>query len=258
MENIKRNKLLFFGILIASLIQVISPVFSSFRNTSTNSINTDPQFTPAGYAFAIWGVITLLALCNCIYQFLPNRKSAQLYQQIAPKLIPLYLLFAFWLFAASNDWLIITVITFVIMFILTFQCFQKIISNNSNFSWKDKILVEGQLGLYVGWCTVAIFANTGAAIKFYGFSDLGTNGIIWQSVLLLLALSNSIYGFYKTNSNYFFGGTILWAFVAIYIGLCQEPNDTFILQQIVIIAIIALFSSFFIIKKFKKQTLLAN
>jgi hypothetical protein len=92
--------------------------------------------------------------------------------------------------------------------------------------------MEAQFGLYVGWCTIAFFANTGAALKFYGYSDLGTNGIIWQTILLILAFLNSIYGIYKTNTNYFFAGTILWAFVAIHIDLVQEPNNTEFLQKL--------------------------
>jgi len=252
-----KTRLLKILVFATALFQIISPLIFKFRETN-EQISRDPQFTPAGYTFAIWGVIEILALIYSIYQLLPNRKFSKLHQNIAPKLIALYLLFSFWLFSASKDWLIFTVIIFITMFILAYATFHTILKYKNNFSWKETILLEMQLGLYLGWPTVAIFANIGGAFKFYGITDLGTNGIIWQSILLIGALLNSIYNMYKTDSNYFLSCTILWAFIGVYFGLIQEPNNTYILKQIVLTAIIALFSSFFIIKKFKKQTLLAN
>jgi translocator protein len=243
-------KLLQILVLIASIIQIISPAFSSFRD-GTDADNTDPQFTPAGYTFGIWGLITLLALCYGIYQMLPSRENARLHQQIASKLVVLYLFFAFWLFAYTQDWVVLTVMIFLSMFFLAYFTFQQILQPENKLTIYDKIFLEAQIGFYLGWSSVAIFANTGAALKFYGLSDLGANGIIWQTVLLVAALTNATYVLYKTKANYFFGATIVWAFVGIFFGLSDEIDTTFL--QIVSISALVIF--LFSLYKFRKQTI---
>jgi translocator protein len=233
----KNSKILQIGVLIASIIQIISPAFSSFENGSDPN-NTDPQFTPAGYTFGIWGVITFLAVCYGVYQLLPNRKNAALHQQLAPKLIVLYLLFAFWILAYTKDWLIVTVITFLGMFFFAYFTFQEILQSKNLLTIYDKIFLEAQIGFYLGWPSIAVFANTGAALKYYGLSDLGTMGIVWQTVLLVAALTNATYILYKVKANYFFAATIVWAFVGIFFGLRGEIVDTTFLQIVSISALV--------------------
>ncbi len=245
----KKEKAFQILVLIAAVVQIVSPTFFKFRETN-EQISRDPQFTPAGYTFAIWGVITLLALLYSIYQLVPNRALVGLHQKIATKLIGLYLSFSFWLLAASKDWLIFTVIIFICMFFLAYFIFKEIIKQKNELTLYDKIFLEAQIGLYLGWPTIAIFANMGAALKFYGISDLGTTGVIWQTILLIAALSNAIYILYKVKANYFFVGTIAWAFVGIYFGL-REEVDTIFLQ---IVAIIALSFFLFLFYKLKTKT----
>jgi hypothetical protein len=229
-------------LLIVSITQIISPAFSSFEN-GTDTNNTDPQFTPAPYTFAIWGVITFLSLCYGIYQILPNRRNEALHQQINLKLIFLYILFSAWLFAYNKDWIIFTVIIFFGMFYLAYSVFQQIIPYRNQLTKYEKLFLEAQVGLYLGWSSIAIFANTGATLKFYGVSDLESWGIIWQSILIICALINTTFMLYKTKANYFYGGTIVWAFVGIFFGLRGESN-TAILQIVAILAL-CIFLMFF-------------
>ncbi len=234
-------------LFVLSTTQLMSPILIPFGNNS-NIDGSNPQITPAGYTFAIWGLITLLAFGYGVYQVLPNRKNAVLHQAIALRLSMLYLLFSVWLLAAAREWLVVTVIVFVIMFFLAYSSFQQILQPKYILTRFEKIVLEAQVGIYLGWCTVAIFANTGAALKFYGLSDMGTTGIIWQISLLLAALANGIYGLYKTQSNYFLAATIIWAFVGIYFGLYNIPK-TLVLQITVITAMILFLFAFY---KFRK------
>jgi hypothetical protein len=252
MKNTQHITLQKITLLVVSIIQIIFPFVSSFTGEDSE-FNSDPQFTPANYAFGIWGLITTLAFGFGIYQLLPNRTNSELHQKIAPKLIVLYVLFCVWLIGAGKEWQIFTVIVFVTMFVLAFLSFQQVLKYQGQFNWVEKILLEAQLGLYTGWCTVAIFVNAGVAIKFYGVSDVGEKGIFWQSLLLLGALANCVYGLYKTNANYFLFATFLWAFVGVYIGLMQESGNTEILKSHDIFAIISLCVELIIIKKYKKN-----
>ncbi len=242
------NLLLRIAVFVLSTSQLLSPIFSSFNETQRQN-NFDPPITPAGYTFGVWGVITLLSFFYGVYQVLPNRKSSGLHQQAGLALCVVYILFSVWLFAASRYWLWATVVVFVTMFLLLFMLFQFIKANKAQLTKTDKILLEGQVGIYLGWCTIAIFANTAAALAFYGIIKDGTIGILTQSVILVLALLNGMYGSYKTNGDYFLSVTIVWAFVGVFFGL-RENDDTLILQSVVVCAIL-IFISFFVSTKLK-------
>ena len=233
----EKNKMLQSGVLITGFTQFISPVLTSFKGDANES---NVQFTPAGYTFSIWGVITLLAFAYGIYQSLPKKENKELHIKIAPRLIIIYILFSIWLFTAQNNWLLVTVIVFILMFWQLGKVFESILANKNHLTKTEIIILEGQIGLYFGWSSIAIFANTGATLKFYGVSDLGTFGLIWQSLLLTGGLINTIFILSKTKGNYFYGGTIIWAFMGIFFGLRNEPNT--IILQIVAITALCIFS----------------
>lgn len=243
-----KELILRISVFVLSIIQVLTPVFSSFNDNQKKN-NFDPPITPAGYTFAVWGIITLLGLCYGAYQLLPNRPTADLHQKVGKILCVVYALFSLWLFAASRDWLWITVLIFTVMFGLLFMLFQIIQENNQQLTVADKILLEGQVGIYLGWTTIAIFANTASALSYYGLLTMGNMGMVIQAVLLILALLNSMYGIGKTNGNYFLSATILWAFVGVYFGLRQNGNTTVL--QIIVISAIFVFISFFIFIKLR-------
>lgn len=243
-----KDLILRLTVFLLSITQVLSPVFSSFSDNQSKN-NFDPPITPAGYTFAVWGIITLLGLCYGIYQLLPNRTSEALHQKVATRISVVYILFSLWLFAASKDWLWISVAIFILMFGLLFMLFQVIQQNKQRLTFADKLLLEGQLGIYLGWSTIAIFANTASALAYYDILRLGGNGVIIQSTLLVFALANSVYGIAKTNGNYFFSSTIIWAFIGVFVGLRQNTNTEIL--QIVVIGAILVFVTFLVFNKLK-------
>ena len=246
-----KAKLLHWFVLLTSITQIVSPLLSSFSGNDNQ--RKDALITPAGYTFAIWGVITLLSLIYGIFQIFPNQKNEQLHLKIAPRLIATYLFFSLWLFSAQGYWLVATVIIFVAMFLNLRIVFESILQQKGKLSSMEKVILEGQIGLYFGWSSIAIFANIAAALKFYGLSDLGISGTIWQSLILCCGLANTIYCLHKTKANYFYGGTIIWAFVGIFFGLRGE-SDTVFLQIVTISALCAFLSFFYKFNKSKVVT----
>lgn len=230
-------------VLSTSFVQLMSPPIFTILGLSVSSRNAgnsqggDPQLTPAGYTFIVWGVITFLSFGFGVYQSLPSRQNQQLHKAVSHKLAMVYLLFVLWLFAAALQWLAVTVFIFLIMFFLLTCVFEKVLEKKNRLNLPEKIMLFGQLAIYTGWTTVAIFANTASAIKFYGVSDQGTAGVIWQAVILTLALVNSKYWLNKFNRDLVFGATIIWALVGIFFGLLQY-DDTMVLRLITIFGII--------------------
>lgn len=212
-------------VLMASFIQLISPGVVTLLGFSVNSPNSDPQITPAGYAFVVWGVITILSFAYGLFQVFPNRTNKQLHSNLSRGLTGVYLLFVFWLIAAILKWLTVTVIIFLIMFVLLTLLFEKIIQERHRLTRIEKIILFGQIAIYTGWTTIAIFANSASAIKYYGLTDTGVLGILWQSVILILALVNGKYWLKKFDRNVIYGLTLIWALSGVFFGLLRYSDN---------------------------------
>lgn len=54
-----KELILRLAVFVFSITQLLAPLFSSFGEKQKQN-NFDPPITPAGYAFAIWGVINYI------------------------------------------------------------------------------------------------------------------------------------------------------------------------------------------------------
>jgi hypothetical protein len=213
-------------VLLTSILQFISPGISILVNVQSSFQNNDPMITPAGYAFIVWGLITFLGLGYGIYQYASNSPNQAFLADIGFQLCIIYTLFAVWLVVAGRNWLVLTVIIFVAMFYFLTIVFGKILQNYNQLTIIEKGLLYVQIAVYTGWATIAIFANTASAIKFYGVSDLGQTGMIWQALILLGALANSVFWLNKFEGSVPYALTIVWALVGVYVGLLRFDDTT--------------------------------
>ncbi len=235
MPTTETKSLFYWLVAITAFTQAISPALSSF----TGRDGDDPQITPAGYAFAVWGVITTLALVYGVYQAIPANRINPVFGQVAPYLIATYIGFTAWLWAAQNNYLWVTVAVFVAMFWCLLQANRLVAQSGTDFTLTQTILLKGQLGIYLGWTSVAIFANLASAIKFAGVSDLGATGQLWQGILLLVATANVLYCLYAIGPNAFYVATALWALVGVWFGLRKVDGPT-VLQIEVVVAVLVI------------------
>jgi hypothetical protein len=74
------------------MLSIINPAFSyllgltPFAGSTMKEITDkyDTLFSPAGYAFSIWGLIYLSFIAYAIYQLRPAQRSNKLYDKVAP------------------------------------------------------------------------------------------------------------------------------------------------------------------------------
>ncbi|MBO0930988.1 hypothetical protein [Fibrella aquatilis] len=236
--DLKQNAL-YWLVCLTAVMQQLSPLFSSFDGNGGN----DPQITPAGYAFAVWGVITLLSLAYGIYQVIPGNRNIPLFGQLAPYLIGTYLGFGLWLWAAASPNVWLTVPIFIGMFWLLRQAYRRVLPYRSQLTTTQRLLIEAQLGIYLGWTSVAIFANIASVVKSLGVSDTGPAGQLWQGLILLGATVN-VFGCVRlTTGSLAYTLTALWAFVAVFVGLRQLQGPV-ILQALALTAVVSVLAWF--------------
>lgn len=209
---------------IINLLSVIAIIYWNYV-VSTGEINGNKMgqlsdeinslFTPAGYAFSIWGIIYLSLLLNAIWylvQAFKNKYQETLAQQ------GLWLTLAniasgFWLwFWLNEDFLLSVIFMLAILSALMIAIVRLKMekwdapSEIIGFAWWP-------ISLYSGWITVATVTNIAAFLKTAHFSFLFSEEI-WTIIMILITTILFLYFLY-TRYMREFNIVAVWASVAI-------------------------------------------
>ncbi|MDT0555377.1 tryptophan-rich sensory protein [Patiriisocius hiemis] len=193
-----------------------------FNNKTQADISATYQtlFTPAGYAFAIWGLIYLLLFGFIIYQ------SRSLFVKVRDDS---FILKTGWWFIlsciANSVWCYLFVTDYIglsvlVIFFLLF-CLLKIVVKNSMELWDAPISVITFLWwpfvIYSGWLTVACIANVAAYLVKIGWDGFGISHVIWTCILIVIATVINLLITWKRNMREF-ALVGAWALVAIAVA----------------------------------------
>ena len=214
---------------ITNIIAFASTVFVNYlsntgaiNNTTIGEISQSSNnlFTPAGYAFSIWGLIYLMLLGFVIYQ------SRSLFQKVRDDE---FILKTGWWFVlscfANMMWITFWLYGFMeysilAIFVLLFSLL-KIVMNNSMELWDAPILVIAFLWwpfvFYSGWVTVASIANVAAYLTSIEWNGWGYSEVFWTVTMIIIAGIINLAVTWKRNMREFaFVGA--WALAAIAVA----------------------------------------
>jgi len=173
-------------------------------------------FTPAGYAFAIWGIIYLGLIVLAVYMLLSafsKTSNSSFITKSAPTLILAHLGNATWLWFWLQEQSGITV--FIMFFILgsLIATVLRLDMQRWDAPFKFIILVWWPIDLYLGWISVATIANFSAHLGSIGWTG-GLSEVTWTILTVSLATILAIFMIFNRNMREF-GGVVIWALVAI-------------------------------------------
>ncbi|WP_051606976.1 tryptophan-rich sensory protein [Microbacterium sp. CH12i] len=126
--------------------------------------------SPAGIAFSIWSVIYLGLFLYALWQLVPAQAAKPLHRTVGYGIAASALLNAVWI-ACVQAWRIAE--SFVIIVILLgvlLVVFVRACRRPRRGTIAEIVLVDGTLGLYLGWVTVAAAANLAAWLADIGVS----------------------------------------------------------------------------------------
>src|SRR5690554_4184799 len=184
---------------ISNIVLFVAMVFVNYlsntgamNNTTVGEISkaSTNLFTPAGYAFSIWGFIYLLLFGFIIYQ------SRSLFKKVRDDD---FILKTGWWFAlscfANIMWLTFWLYGYMeysvlAIFVLLFSLL-KIVMNNRMELWDAPISVIAFLWwpfvFYSGWVTVASIANVSAYLTSVDWNAWGYSEVSWAVTMIIIA-----------------------------------------------------------------------
>ena len=173
-------------------------------------------FTPAGYAFAIWGVIFLglvVLVVNQLRLAFGDGAHSDTILQIGPWLSIANLGNALWLWFWLHDQVGISVL---VMLVILFSLIQVVLRLNME-RWDAPLSVIATvwwpISLYSGWIAVATIANVSAWLTSMQWSALFTE-VQWTVIMISIAgVLNLV--MIRTRNMREFASVGVWAIVAI-------------------------------------------
>lgn len=126
---------------------------------------------PAGFAFAIWSVIYLGLVAYALWQLVPAQAAKPLHRAVGYGVAASALLNAVWL-ACVQAWRIAeSFVIIVILLAVLLVTFVRVCRRPRRGTVAEIVLVDGTIGLYLGWVTVAAAANLAAWLAAVGMDE---------------------------------------------------------------------------------------
>jgi len=213
----------------------------AINNETVGSVSSDFNnlFTPASYAFAIWGLIYLGLLAMAGYLiYLAFEKHSD--KSVIPRVVPTLTLanagnaIWLWFWLNKNSGAALAIMFFVLLMLVLTVIRLKISVIEAPKT--IKLLVWFPVSIYTGWISVASIANTAAHLNNSGWSPgisdvMCTVGII--SVAALLAMYMIAY-----RKMYAFAAVVCWALIAI---AARHASEVQLLMWTALSATLAIF-----------------
>ena len=191
-------------------------------NTGAISDNFKVYFVPAGYVFAIWGLIYLLLIIFAIYQALPAQKTN-------PRLRRIGYLFALscvanivWLFLWHYEIFPLTLLAMLALLFCLIAIYIRLETGVSRVSTGETWAVRLTFSIYLGWITVATAANITDVLDYIKWNGWGISPVVWTMIVLaavvVIAAAMSF-----TRRDIAYQLVILWALAGIAIKQATQP-----------------------------------
>jgi hypothetical protein len=182
----------------------LAPEFGGFDPNQFPVPQDDPPVQPAGYAFAIWGVIYLWLIIGLGFGALKRRGDPVWHAMRLPLSVSL---------AVGCVWLPVAVISPIWASILIWAMLISALVALFRAPVADQWAAVLPVGLYAGWLSAASCVSLGLISAGYGYLTQSTAALVF--VFLALVLASSIQSQLRRAPTY--GLAVIWALVAIVV-----------------------------------------
>lgn len=211
--------------IIALLITIIMNYLSNtgvFNNSTMATVSAKYQnlFTPAGYAFSIWGLIYIGLIAFAIYQsqgLFNKKETPEVVEKIGWMFVISCIANCLWILAWLYDY---TGASVIIMIALLLSLCSIVVRTRMEFdliTFKRVALEWWPFAIYFGWITVAIIANIAAYLTKIEWDGFGISAVNWTIIMILAAMFINL--FVTWNRNLRESASVgVWALIAVAVA----------------------------------------
>ena len=218
-------------------------------NTAFISDSNPTLITPAGFTFAIWGIIYLLLGVFVVYQALPSQKEKEYHKQISWLFILISIANISWIFLWQYNQLTLSLPVIFLLLIGLILIYTRLGIGKTQVPLKEKLAIHTPFSVYLGWITIASIANVAVTLVSLNWDGFGINPETWAILIIIIALLLTL-TILATRKDVAYSLVITWALFGI-ISKQTNPNIVTTAEASAIIILIAL-AIVIILTKLKK------
>ncbi|MBU2927148.1 tryptophan-rich sensory protein [Winogradskyella psychrotolerans] len=215
------------------------------NNTTIGEVSNsyDSLFTPAGYTFAIWGLIYIMLLGFAIYQgrsLFVKVKNDDFVLKTGWWFMLSCLFNSLWVFAWIYEY---TAVSCVFIFLLLFSLLKIVINNRMELDDEPLPIIAfvwWPFVIYSGWVTVASIANVSTYLVKIGWEGFELSAVTWTIIMITIAVAINLVITWKRNMREF---ALVGAWALIGIGNANKLSHDTIMYIAFISAVILVISS---------------
>jgi hypothetical protein len=183
-------------------------------NTGKISDNFNVYFVPAGYVFAIWGIIYIGMLAYAIYQALPAQKENPRLQATGWWVVLGGFANSAWIFLWHYELFVGTLAAMLVLLASLVAVYLRLGIGQTKVSAGETWNVRIPFSIYLGWITVATVANVTDVLDYLKWNGFGLAPQTWFIVVLVAVLAiATLMSLNRRDLAYIL--VILWALVGI-------------------------------------------
>jgi len=211
------------SVIIALTVNILASALPlNGQNTGEISDRFQVFFVPAGYVFAIWGIIYIGWITFAVHQFLPRHKESPRLRRLGWLFALSGLFNAAWLFCWHYNIFGPSVLVMLTLLALLIASYLKLNVGKEKVSNAEKWSVDIPFSVYLGWISVATIANVTDWLYSVNWNGFGLAPQVWAVVMLVVAsVVGLLMALTRRDSGYLF--VFVWSFVGIAIKQAGEP-----------------------------------
>jgi translocator protein len=191
--------------------------------------------TPAGFTFAIWGIIYTLLLLFTIYQLLPKNRDKPFLSQIGVLFGLSSVCNICWLFLWHYDYITYSLVLMLALLASLILIYLRLGISKTAVSLKEMALVHLPFSVYMGWISIATIANVSVALTAIGWDGGGIEASTWAVVIICVALLLSL-AVLVTRKDIAYTLVVVWALLGIMTS--QSDQEGIVLASEIGIALL--------------------
>lgn len=184
------------------------------QNTGEISDRFQVYFVPAGYVFAIWGIIYIGWIAFAIYQFQPAKKESPRLQKLGYLFALSGVFNAAWLFCWHYNYFGLSVLAMLALLGTLIASYIKLNVNLMSVGNAERWSVDIPFSVYLGWASVATIANITDWLYFVQWNGIGIAPQVWAVIMVMVAsVLGLIMALARRDAAFLF--VFVWSFIGI-------------------------------------------
>jgi hypothetical protein len=213
-----------FSVILALTVNILASTLPlNGQNTGEISDRFEVYFVPAGYVFAIWGIIYLGWSAFTVFQLQPSQKKNPRLQRLGYLFAVSNIANAAWLFCWHFNQFGLSVLVMLALLGSLIASYLRLNVNRSSVTRLEYWSVDVLFSVYLGWITVATVANITDWLYFVKWNGFGIPAQAWAVILLAVAsLLGLVMALTRRDVGYL--SVLVWAFIGIAVKQTSAPT----------------------------------